>query len=248
MIKRIRFATRKQDVPVAAFSGAWPHVVAGISHAPPDVRPLRVAVCTTLPDLTGADPKHDGTGIEWFAGTGHLRRFQGWLDTPAGRLLMQRLEEIVDTDASPVLVAEESVLRGADWLEQRWGDGGGKFKHMAIALRAAGLTPAEFSERWRSHAGRLRRPGAAEATVIPDDARGRAYVQNHPCPRTAGEWAYDALNEVYFDDVTGLRTRIEWFRENLRDQTADDLVRRSWFIAAREEVVSEWTPRPTSQP
>lgn len=137
-----------------------------------------------------------------------------------------------------MIVADESVLRGADWLKQRWRRGGEKLKHMAIALRAAELTPAEFSDRWRSRAGQIRRPGAAVVTLIPDAARGHAYVQNHPRPRTAGEWAYDALNEVRFDDARSLRTRIEWFRENLRDQAEDDLVRQSWFIAARETVLA----------
>jgi hypothetical protein len=128
-------------------------------------------------------------------------------------------------------------MRGADWLEHRWRDGGVKLKHMAIARRAGGLTPAEFSERWRSRAGQLRRPGAAQVVVIPDEARGRAYVQNHPRVRATGEWAYDALNEVYFDDVESLRTRIKWFQENLRDQAEDDLVSRSWFVAVQEEIL-----------
>ena len=108
---------------------------------------------------------------------------------------------------------------------------------MAIAQRASGLTPAEFSRAWRGRAGQVRRPGAAEVTVIPDDVRGRAYVQNHPQPRTDGEWAYDAVNEVWFDDLESLRTRITWFRENLSGQAEADLVRRSWFIAVQEQVV-----------
>ncbi|MGI8329406.1 EthD domain-containing protein [Actinomadura scrupuli] len=238
MIKRLRFATRRQDVPAEAFREAWPRAVAGAAHAPPDVRPSRVVACTTLLGLTGPDPKHDGIGIEWFTGADHLRRFEEWLATPAGGPLLQQAGTVVDRNAGPVVVAEESVMRGAEWLERRWRDGGERLKHMAIALRAEGLTPAEFSERWRNHAGQVRRPGAAGATVIPDDARGHAYVQNHPCPRTSGEWAYDAVNEVYFDDAESLRTRIEWFRENLAAGSQEDLVRRSWFIAVREEVVS----------
>lgn len=223
MIKRIRFATRAEDVGVQAFSVAWRRAVAGAAQAPPEVRPSRVVVCTTLPELTGPDPRHDGIGIEWFADAAHLKRFERWLGTevPAPGIL--------DPQASPVVVAEEAVPRGAGWLERRWRDGGDKLKHLAIAVRASALTPAEFSQRWRSHAGTV------GATVIPDDARGCAYVQNHPL--ATGEWAYDALNEVYFDDVAGLRTRIEWFRDNLRDQAAD-LVSRSWFLAVREEVVT----------
>lgn len=238
MIKRIRFATRKKDGSAEAFSAAWPAWLAAAAHAPPEVRPSRVAVCITLPDLTGPDPKHDGIGLEWFADAEHLWRFQAWLDTADGRLLQRQGDGVIDRDASPVIVADESILRGGDWLEQRWHCGGGKLKHMAIALRASALTPAEFSQAWRSRAGQIRRPGAAEVTVIPDVARGHAYVQNHPRPRTTGEWAYDALNEVYFDDEDSLRTRIEWFRENLRGQAEEDLVRQSWFIAARETVLA----------
>ena len=237
MIKRISFATRRKDASAQAFSAAWPHAVAAAAQAPPDVRPSRIAVCLTLPELTGPDPRHDGIGIEWFADASHLQRFQVWLGTPDGQRLRQQADQVADPDASPVIVADESVLRGAGWLEQRWRGGGEKLKHMAIAVRASGLTPEEFSQAWRTRAGQIRRPGAAEVTVIPNDARGRAYVQNHPHPRAAGEWAYDAVNEVYFDDLKSLRTRITWFRENLSGQAEADLVRQSWFIAAREEVV-----------
>jgi hypothetical protein len=219
MIKRISFD---------AYPGAWRDAVAGAAEAPPGVRPVRMAVCLALPGL--CDPKHDRIGIEWFCDAAHLRRFQDWLDASGAR-------RHADTAASPVIVATEFVLRGADWLERRWRDGGEKLKHMAIALRASGLTPAEFSERWRNRAGQVRGPGSAAVTVIPDEARGRAYVQNHPCPRSVGAWAYDALNEVYVDDEESLRTRIEWFREHLAGQAERDLVRQSWFIAARERAV-----------
>ncbi|MFI0355000.1 EthD domain-containing protein [Actinomadura sp. 9N407] len=239
MIKRIRFATRRPDA-AEAFPAAWPHAVAAALDAPAGTRPSRVAVCTTLTDLTGPDPRHDGIGLEWFTDSGHLRRFQEWLDG-AGRPLGRHLDGILVPDASPVLVAAESVQRGTDWLDRRWRDGGAALKHMAIAVRADGLTPAEFSTRWRDHAGRVRRPGAANATVIPESARGRAYVQNHPCPRATGEWAYDALNEVYFDDEEGLRARIDWFRENLSGRADGDLFGRSWLIAAREEVMPAGT-------
>lgn len=203
MIKRITFVTGHGDA------------AAGTLDAPPDIRPSRVAVSTTLPDLTGPEPRHDGIVIEWFADADHLRRFEAWLGAP-------------DRAAGPVLVTEESVMRGAEWLDQRWRDGGEKLKHMAVAVRAEGLAPAEFSERWRAHSGRN----------IPDRVRGLAYVQNHPCPRTTGEWAYDAVNEVYFDDITGLRARVDWFRENLTGPLRSDLFRASWFLAVREEILS----------
>ncbi|SEG83918.1 hypothetical protein SAMN04489712_116101 [Thermomonospora echinospora] len=237
MIRRIRFATRRDDVPPGAFADAWPGAVAAAAQAPPGVRPVRLAACTTLPEFTSPEPRHDGIGIEWFTSAGHLRRFLTWLGTSEGRAVPDSFGRVAAPGTSPVVVGTEAVLRGAEWLDARWRDGGVKLKHMAIAVRAAGLTPAEFSERWRGHAGRVRRSGGGEAVPIPAEARGLAYVQSHPCPRTAGEWAYDALNEVYFEDPGGLRTRVEWFRENVRDGADGDLFGRSWFLAAREQVV-----------
>jgi len=239
MIKRILFGTREKGVSPEAFEAAWRQTLAGALQAPPGVRPLRVAVCFTLPDLSGPEPQHDGIGLEWFADADHLAGFLAWLD--ATDVHVDCGGEIVGAGpvgVGPVIVADESVMRGAGWLDQRWRDGGEKLKHMALAVRASELTPAEFSAAWRGRAGQIRHGGAVQLTAIPDDARGLAYVQNHPRPRSAGEWAYDAVNEVYFDDVPGLRRRIEWFRENLTASSEGDLIRQSWFIAMREEVLT----------
>lgn len=70
--------------------------------------------------------------------------------------------------------------------------------------------------------------------------RGLAYVQNHPRPRPAGEWPYDALNEVWFDDLASLRGRIDWFSRNPPGAASagHDLFGQSWFLAAREVVLA----------
>ena len=237
MIKRITFATKTPSLSVDEFATAWPKVVAGVAQAPADVRPVRVAVCTILPDLTGSEANHDGIGLEWFADAEALERYDSWLARPDGQAWKRQLDEVVQREASPVVIADELVLRGADWLQQRWLDGGVKLKHMAIARRARELTQAQFSDRWRSRAGQIRKAGDAELTAIPDESRGLAYVQNHPRPRPEGDWAYDALNEVYFDDVQSLTKRIDFFRENFLDQLEPDLVREGSFVAAREELV-----------
>ncbi len=190
---------------------------------------MRAALCTSVPGVIEVQ-KHDGVGLEWFSDADHLERFDRWRDTAALEPAADRLRRVLDADASPVIVVDEAILRGEDWLEQRWRQGGEKLKHMAIARRAAGLTPAEFSERWRSRAGTVRRPRRHQAVPIPDEARGNAYVQNHPRPRAVGDWAYDAFNEVYFDDLDGLRRRSDWFTESLGAGTEDDLVSQNWFL------------------
>ena len=230
MIKRIRFATRAPSGP--DFSSAWPAAVAASLSAPPAARPLRVVSCSVLPDMTPDHP-HDGIGIEWFGDAGHLARFGSWLTTPQGKHVDRQLSEVLDLEASPLLIAEEHVLRGSGWMDERWRRGGARLKHMAIAKRAAGLTPMQFSELWKSRAGKV------GTVVIPDEARGRAYVQNHPLPPPGGSWAYDALNEVYFedDDLDGVRARTAFFADTMKVQREDDLVSESWFVVAREELV-----------
>jgi hypothetical protein len=230
VIKRIRFATRAR--PDNHFSSTWREAVAAALSAPPEVRPLRVVSCSVLPDVT-PDHLHDGIGIEWFEDAGHLARFESWLTSPQGEDIDHLLVEVLDLGTSPVLLAEEHVLRGSEWMDERWRRGGATLKHMAIAKRAAGLTPGQFSELWKGRAGKV------GTVVIPDEARGQAYVQNHPLPRPGGSWAYDALNEVYFevDDLNGLRARIAFFADTMKTNREDDLVSESWFVVAREELL-----------
>jgi hypothetical protein len=234
VIKRIRFATRLPELPSGDFPGSWPRAVAAGSDAPAGVRPLRAAVCTSLPEILAA-PVHDGVAIEWFRDVPHLDRFQHWLASPAGEPVMERLEAAVDIPASPVLLADELVLRGAPWLDERWRRGGRTVKHMALARRADGLTQAEFSERWKGRAGTIS-TAAGPVVAIPERARGLAYVQNHP-RADSGVNPYDALNEVYFDDIDSLQSRIEWFDQNLRGEAETDLVSQSWFVAVSEDLL-----------
>jgi hypothetical protein len=107
---------------------------------------------------------------------------------------------------------------------------------MAVARRAPGLTPAEFSARWQRRAGRV------GATPIPEVARGCAYAQNHPLPRPGGDWRYDAVNEVWFDDEDALRTRIAWLDEAVGRGDDDDLVGEASFLAVREDVLPTGRP------
>ena len=140
-------------------------------------------------------------------------------------------------DSDGVIIATERAMRGDDWLERRWRHRGLVFKHVAVARRAKGLTPAQFSEAWSSGAGRVQRAGDQLPLVIPADVRGCAYVQNHPLPRADGEWIYDAVNEVSFDDVDGLRRRVAWFEANVGAGAEPGLIAENRLLATTEVIV-----------
>ena len=230
MIKRIRLATAKRGLGREEFAGGWREAVAAAASAPERVRPVRLTVSVSLPEIA-ADQRHDGVALEWFGDREHLRRFESWLGTPPGRAVQRLRSEVIEFDASPVVVTSEQVTRGADWLERRWQEGGPKLKQLAIATRADGLTLPQFLERWRGRAGPV---GAA---AIPVAYRGLAYVQNLPLVTDGREWAYDAINEVYFEDVDSLLARIAYFEREIAGGAGGDLIRANWFLAISEDPI-----------
>lgn len=227
MIKWIRFAVRRAEVSADAFAGAWPSAVAALASG---AQPWRLAAGVTLAEFSDPEPVYDGVAIAWFSDAEHLAAFEAGPEPGA-------LADLSDPGAGTVIVAEELVLRGADWLQAHRRSGAGVLKHLALARRAPGLSPAEFSRRWREHAGRIGGPQPAQSVVIPEPARGLAYVQNHPRARTDdGQWRHDAVNEVYFERPENLRARVDWFRANR--PAGDDLFGPSSFLAVREDVLA----------
>lgn len=178
------------------------------------VPPLRAAVSRVV---QGSAAPHDAIGITWFQDLAAMRSAYA-----------HALQE-----PGTVIIAEEHVLRGADWLEQRWLDRTPKYKHMALARRAAGLSATEFSERWRNRPGRIGSGTSAQTLEIPAAARGHAYVQNHPV-HGANEALYDAINEVYFDDIASMQSRIAFFADHNVAHADADLVSEALFVVVEE--------------
>src|SRR6204780_5875892 len=140
LIKRIRRAPAKRGLGREEFAGGWREAVAAAASAPERVRPVRLTVSVSLSEIA-ADQRHDGVALEWFGDREHLRRFESWLGTPPGQAGQRLRSEVIEFDASPVVVTGERVAWGADWLERRWQEGGPKLKQVAIATRAGGPTP-----------------------------------------------------------------------------------------------------------
>ncbi|HXZ63073.1 MAG TPA: hypothetical protein VEG62_10035 [Acidimicrobiales bacterium] len=244
MTKRFWFVTVGAGVLGEDLAGLVLRAAERRGQGPSGARPQRAAVsiACALGPLGGAPPPvHDAVVCEWFADGSHLARFEDWLTSDAGQAAGAHAEGLREGGVHRVVVADEEVRRGADWLERRWRAGGAVWKHMALAVRAEGLSPAEASARWRAQAGQVGGAPSRAPTVIPEEVRGRAYVQNHPRPRAEGAWAYDAVNEVYFDDVEGLARRVAWFAAHADAVAADDTFGQSWFLATRETVCFDAT-------
>jgi len=236
MIKRFGFVNRHSSLSPSEFAAVWSATATLVREAPADVRPLRAVTCTTLHGVVGTEAPYDGITVEWFADLVALQRFEAWLATRQGCVLGS-VSSAKAHDATTQIVADEAVMRGADWLLRRWQGGETKLKHMALARRAHGLSAAEFSARWRSRPGTVGGAGAAPAIVIPEQARGHAYVQNHPVANTAAAPRYDAINEVYFDDLASMQARIDFFVAHDVGRADADLVSQAVFVAVTEQVV-----------
>jgi hypothetical protein len=77
----------------------------------------------------------------------------------------------------------------------------------------------------------------AAAAPLPDAYRVLAYVQNHPLVEAGRDWAYDAIDEVYLDDVDSLLARIAYVERELTGGAENDLVRANWFLAVSEDPI-----------
>ena len=163
-----------------------------------------------LPEIA-ADQDYDGIGLEWFTDEEHLLRYEAWLRTAAGQDQERLLGEAIELAASPVVVTTSaSSAAPTGWS-------------------AAGRRAPRSSSSWHRHPGRRADPPAVPRPVakpggkdrrgpIPEAFRGLAYVQNHPRAMAGRDWAYDAVNEVYFDDAESLLARIEYFERELSDR------------------------------
>lgn len=220
MIKRITFVQKDSALTSEQLEARLMDTLTRrVQNTPAALRPVRVAACITL--QSECDSQHAGMSMEWFDDVDALRRNQAW-----------------QPDVDSAVITREEILRGADWLEQRWRTRDDKLKHMALARRAPGLTAAEFSERWRNRPGRIGGSAQAPSVAIPEAAKGKAYCQNHPIAdslETAP--AYDAINEVYFDRLEDMRARIAFFRDHPVAQLDADLVSEPKFVIVRERVV-----------
>jgi hypothetical protein len=51
------------------------------------------------------------------------------------------------------------------------------------------------------------------------------------------DWAYDAINEVYFDDIAAMRARIDFFETHDVAAADADLFSAPRFLAVVERVI-----------
>jgi hypothetical protein len=143
------------------------------------------------------------------------------------------IDRALADNRAPTVVAEEVVLRGADYLAERWAGGGERLKMMSFGRRNPRWSAAEFSARWRGEAGTV------GGDSIPADVRGLAYVQNHPIDPDDHDWPFDAVNEVWFERLDLLRRRGAYIAAKLASPSpapADSLMApgAAWSMFVRE--------------
>jgi hypothetical protein len=211
----------------------------GKTPAPAAGRPVRVVLAAPLdlPDV--GPPPFAAIDVLWFDDLADARASDEWLaaadsDLAVGSSWLG--------GRSCQVMAEEVVLRGPEYLRARWHQGGERLKMTSFGKRNPELTLAEFSARWRSQAGRL---GEEE---IPADLQDLAYVQNHPVPGERREWPFDAINEVYFEQLDHLQRRRAYFAAK---QDAAARFSAESFISPTQRwsmFVREWPLEPSRHP
>jgi hypothetical protein len=205
--------------------------------APAHGRPVRVAlgVPVEVPDVPDLPPpRFAAVDEQWFVDAPGALANDAWLATVDPGLCAG---SVSFGAGSCVVVAEEVVLRGPEYLDTRWELGGERYKMMSFGKRNPALTPREFSTGWRAEASHL---GSGE---IPADVRGLAYVQNHPVPLDGHDWPLDAVNEVWFERLDDLGRRAAWFAARTDAALRSGAVSlmsptETWSMYVRESVLT----------
>jgi hypothetical protein len=211
-VKVVRFHARAGDL-----EAGWARALDG---APDAGRPVRVALAVPLALAGLPAPRFAAVDCQWFAGVADAGANEAWLRKAA--------PDLAAGPGSLLVVAEEVVLRGQDWLDARWAAGGERYKMISCGRRDPALTAEQLSARWRREAGRF---GAEE---IPEAVRGQAYAQNHPLALDGRGRPLDAVNEVWFDRPADLRRRGVWLAA--RPEAARPLWAEAWSLYLRETV------------
>jgi hypothetical protein len=238
MIKRWELIERGPGCGLELFRTGWAAQVKEVrDRAPADALPVRWAHCHVL-EADVQPGRVDAVDIAWFRDPQHVQCFEDWVEGDDARKALAMVVPPGWSTTGRRLLTDERVLRHPDYVDARWSGSGPRerIKQMAMAKRREDLTLAEFSSRWSAQAGML---GAEE---IPEYARGRAYIQNHALDLPGAEWPVDGVNELYFDDISELRRRQEYFAS--REKVASRSEQESFFspttrlfLTVREEVV-----------
>lgn len=199
MIKRMEFATRRRDVTLATFAESWRDVVSGRAEAPRPVRPRHIALKLAL---VGEAPvsKHGGVSVE-VDDRSHLERFEEWrrhdrhlVDPPGG--LGGRRGGQPGGPGERGRPARRRVARRAR-LGARAAPSSSTWPWPA---GAAHLTPAVFSQRWRSAGSVVRARARPGPPPCPTRLAAWPTSRTTPCTAVGGRMGPRRHQQVSFDD------------------------------------------------
>jgi hypothetical protein len=201
MIKTFTLLRRNQAVSRDRFAERWDALDAEVSRAY-SAGPSGLVHGSALQLGTTAAP-YDGVTVAWYPDESSYGQFAASLaaDTAHGR----DWAEIVDTGSTVELIVEERVVRGEEWIAERWSTRAEDTVFMLTAFieRRAATTRDAFRDYWwldhRPLANRL----------IPPDAQGSAYLQNVVIGDVPSQW--DGVGELYLDSLAQLPPRAAFF-------------------------------------
>ncbi len=89
-------------------------------------------------------------------------------------------------------------------------------KVISLLKRKEGLSHEEFSKYW------FEKHAPFGNSIAPPEALSKRYVQNHALQLGKGESPYDAVAELYFDDIAGMQRWIDWYYSDAGKPLRDD--------------------------
>src|SRR4051812_3855591 len=116
MIKSFELFKRNPALDREKFAEAWRTFDEDSLRAAPTA-PTRVVHCAGL-KLGRTEPRYDGVGITWHADEASREAF--FDHARADSSLAAAWEQIVDPSATIEMITDERIVRGDEWLAERW--------------------------------------------------------------------------------------------------------------------------------
>jgi hypothetical protein len=203
VIKRLTFLRRAPDQNAEEFASRWRASSLNNLEALTSLeRPIRLVHCVSR--VSAPESSWDGVEISWHSPQASETDLEVWSGAGSSG-------DIFLGGSRTIVTVEERTVSGAEWLADRWRQGGEMGAVLIGLVEAAnGFTYHDFRDYWWDR----HRPFAND--LVPDELAPVAYVHDYVVEDSVagGEFTWAGIGEMYERSLNTARLRGQWFESD----------------------------------
>jgi uncharacterized protein (TIGR02118 family) len=207
-VKHITLVTRNPSISQEALAQRWEERATQLARAVTPARwPLRMLQDLPVSVAGGELPLGGMRTVVVPDERFNPEHRRGWWQSEEAQSLCGVESDLMDPAQTRSGATHERVLKGRDRLfdDAVRREQGGAVKVVAFLKRRPDMSTAECCRYWEQCHAPL------ALTAVPADVFAYAYVQNHCIVEKGTEPDFDAVAELYFDDLKAVRRWSRWY-------------------------------------